>query len=54
MEKEIRVRFAGVEKAKGGEFSIIYIPDQTHFLKAGKRYRIVLEGLSYAESGKKD
>lgn len=54
MEKEIRVRFAGVEKAENGEFSIMYIPDQTHFLKAGKRYQIILEGLTYEESGKKD
>ncbi len=52
MAKEIRVRFAGIEKGPGGEFCIHYIPDETQVLKAGWRYKIVLEGLTYEQHGK--
>lgn len=48
--KTITVRFAGIEKAPDGNLSIIYIPDQTQVLKAGQKYRIEIEGLSYEES----
>ncbi|MBA7637522.1 hypothetical protein ES703_45167 [subsurface metagenome] len=48
--KEIHVKFAGVEKAPGGQFSILYIPDQRQVLYPGRRYRIVLDGLTYEES----
>lgn len=48
-EPQITVRFAGVEKAPGGKFSIIYIPDQRQVLEPGKRYRITLEDLTFEE-----
>ncbi len=47
--KEIRVRFAGIEKSKDGELSIIYIPDTRQVLMPGKKYQIIIEGLSYEE-----
>lgn len=57
--KEIHVKFAGVEKAPDGQFSIIYIPDNRQLLLPGRKYKIVIEGLSYEEnkpagSGDKD
>ena len=52
-EKEIHVRFAGVEKAPDGQFSIIYIPGNRQILLPGRRYRIVIEGLTYEESRKR-
>ena len=53
--QEIKVKFAGIEKSKDGQLSILYIPNQTQVLVAGKKYQIVIEGLSYEEwgSGKK-
>jgi len=48
--KDIHVKFAGVEKAPDGQFSVIYIPDQRQVLNPGQRYRIVLDGLTYEES----
>ena len=48
--KEIHVKFAGIEKAPGGELSFIYIPGQPQVLHPGKKYRIILNGLSYEES----
>ena len=47
--KQIKVRFAGVETAKPyeGNLTIYYIPDQTHVLKAGVKYEIVIEGLGF-------
>jgi len=46
--KDIHVRFAGVEKAPDSEqLSIIYIPDNRQILLPGRRYRIVIEGLSF-------
>ncbi|GAI81459.1 unnamed protein product [marine sediment metagenome] len=48
--KDIHVKFAGVEKASDGQFSIIYIPDQHQILNPGQEYRIVLDGLTYEES----
>ncbi|GAH65262.1 unnamed protein product [marine sediment metagenome] len=48
--KEIHVTFAGVEKAPDGQFSIIYIPGNRQILLPGKRYKIVIDGLSYDES----
>jgi len=44
--KQIKVRFEGVE-VKDGNMAIIYIPDHTQILQAGKRYEIVIEGLSF-------
>ena len=49
--KDIHVQFAGVVKSQDGQFSIIYIPDQRQVLLPGIRYKIVLDGLTYAESG---
>jgi len=49
--KKVKVNFAGIEKSKDGKLSIIYIPDQTQVLHAGQKYRIVIEGLTYEESG---
>lgn len=50
--KEIRVRFAGIEKAPDSEeLSIIYIPDTTQILQAGRRYRVIIEGLSFETHG---
>ena len=50
--KEIRVKFAGIEKAPDSEeLSIIYIPDTTHVLRAGQRYRVIIEGLSFETHG---
>lgn len=48
--KDIHVKFAGIEKAPDGQFSINYIPDQRQVLNRGQTYRIVLDGLSYDES----
>jgi len=49
--KDIHVRFAGIEKAPDSEqLSIIYIPDNRQILLPGKRYRIIIEGLTYNES----
>ena len=48
--KEIHVTFAGIEKAPGGQFSIIYIPENRQILLPSKRYKIVIDGLSYNES----
>ena len=48
--KDIHVAFAGVEKAPDGKFSIIYIPGNRQVLLPGRKYRIVIEGLSYEES----
>ncbi|GAJ19761.1 unnamed protein product [marine sediment metagenome] len=48
--KEIHVTFAGVEKSPDGQFSIIYIPENRQILLPGRRYQIVLDGLSYDES----
>lgn len=47
--KEIRVKFAGIEKSKDGKLSIIYVPDTRQVLMPGKRYQITIEGLSYEE-----
>lgn len=48
--KNIKVRFAGIDpKPYDGTFTIIYIPDQNQILKAGQRYSITIEGLSYKE-----
>lgn len=52
--KEIHVKFAGVEKAPDGQFSIIYIPENRQILLPGQRYRIVLDGLTYDESKPKE
>lgn len=50
--KEIRVRFAGIEKAPDSEeLSIIYIPDNRQILEPGRRYRIIIEGLSFEKHG---
>lgn len=43
---QIKVRFEGIE-VKDGNMAIIYIPDQTQILQAGKRYEITIEGLSF-------
>lgn len=51
--KVIKVRFDGIEKSPDGKFSIIYIPDSTHVLRAGVKYRIEVEGLTYDQSGEK-
>ena len=48
--KEIHVTFAGIEKAPNGKFSIIYTPDERQILEPGRKYRIVLDGLTYDES----
>ncbi|MBA7638829.1 hypothetical protein ES703_46485 [subsurface metagenome] len=48
--KEIHVTFAGIEKAPNDQFSIIYIPDNRQILLPGRRYKIVIDGLSYDES----
>lgn len=48
--KEIHVMFAGIEKAPGEQFSIIYIPKTRQVLLPDQRYKIVLDGLSYDES----
>ncbi|GAI94170.1 unnamed protein product [marine sediment metagenome] len=46
--KDIHVRFAGIEKAPESEqLSIIYIPDNRQILLPGRRYRIIIEGLSF-------
>ena len=52
--KEIHVRFAGVEKSPDGKFSIIYIPGTRQVLEPGKKYLIVLDGLTYDESKPKN
>ena len=52
--KEIHVRFSGVEKAAGGQFSIIYTPANRQVLLPGRKYKIVLDGLSYEESKPKE
>lgn len=49
-ENVIRVRYAGMRKAPGGELEILYIPDQRQVLLPGQRYRIILEGLTYEKS----
>jgi len=48
--KDVRVRFAGVEVAKPheGNLTIYYIPDQTQTLIAGEKYKVIIEGLSFA------
>lgn len=46
---DISVRFAGIEKAPGGKFSALYIPNQLHLLEPGKRYRIIIEDLTFEE-----
>ncbi|GAI46078.1 unnamed protein product [marine sediment metagenome] len=46
MMKQIKVRFEGIE-VKDGNMAITYIPDQTQILQAGKRYEIIIEGLSF-------
>lgn len=51
--KEIHVKFSGIEKAPGDQFSIIYIPEQRQVLLPGQKYKIIIDGLSYEESGKK-
>ena len=40
--KQVKVRFEAIE-VKDGSLAIIYIPDQTQILQAGKRYEIVIE-----------
>jgi len=47
---DISVRFAGIEKAPDGKFSILYVPDQRQVLEPGKRYRITLKDLTFEES----
>ena len=51
--KVIKVRFDGIEKSPDGKFSIIYTPDNTQVLRAGVKYRIEVEGLTYDQSGEK-
>ncbi len=49
--KDIHVRFANIEKAPDSEqLSIIYIPDNRQILLPGRRYRIILNGLTYQET----
>jgi len=50
--KVVKVNFAGIEKSKDGKLSIIYIPNQTQMLRAGQKYQIVIEGLTYEEWGR--
>ena len=40
--KEIKVEFTGFEKAPSGELEIIYIPNETQTLYAGKAYRMLV------------
>jgi len=47
---DIRVRFDGMGKAPGGEFSISYKSDKRQVLLPGVRYNIVIEGLSYEQA----
>lgn len=57
--KDIHVQFAGIEKAPGEPLSIIYTSGQRQVLLAGRKYRIVIDGLGYegyderSEGGKK-
>ena len=54
--KNIKVRFAGiVVDSKDKNFSVIYIPDQDQRLRAGQKYQITVEGLSFEhkETGEK-
>lgn len=48
--KSIKVKFAGIEVAKPheGNLTIYYIPDQTQTLMAGEKYKVIIEGLSFA------
>lgn len=50
MAKKIHVRCVGIvtDEPYDGTLSILYVPDQDHILKAGKKYEIVLEGFSFA------
>lgn len=50
--EEIRVTYASIEMGEGGAFTIIYIPDQRQILEAGRRYKIIIDGLTYGTSGK--
>lgn len=52
--KDIHVKFAGIEKAPDGQFSIIYTPENRQILLPGQRYRIVLDGLTYDENKPKE
>lgn len=52
--KEIHVKFAGIEKAQDGKFSIIYIPNQRQVLMPGKKYHIIIDDLGYGKSEPKE
>lgn len=52
--EEIHVQFITLERAPGGELSIVYVSKKQTVLEPGKRYRFVIDGITYAESGRDD